>query len=70
MDTGQRDSETSAERVKALEREVKELGYQRNTETGECVFCPGGARPPTQVMNAFVDDPCDAFGVEPICRIL
>src|SRR5690606_5838319 len=33
-------------------------------------FCPGGARPPTQVMVRYIDDHKDRFGVEPICRQL
>src|SRR5262249_54841153 len=37
---------------------------------GERVFCPGGARPPTQAMIAFIDDHRGAYGVEPICRVL
>src|SRR4051794_9003616 len=37
---------------------------------GERLFCPGGARPPVPVMIAFIDDHCDAYGVEPICRVL
>jgi hypothetical protein len=34
------------------------------------VFCPGGARPPTQAMIAFIDDHRGAYGVEPICKVL
>ena len=43
---------------------------QRNSEAGECFFCPGGARPPTQVLNDFVDKHRDIHGVEPICKVL
>ena len=43
---------------------------QRNSEAGECFFCPGGARPPTQVLNDFVDKHRDVHGVEPICKVL
>jgi hypothetical protein len=31
--------------------------------------CPGGARPPIQVMIAFIDDHRGAYGVEPIGNI-
>ncbi len=34
------------------------------------LFCPGGARPPTQVLRAFVDKHRDVYGVEPICKVL
>ncbi len=30
----------------------------------------GGARPPIQVMRVFIDEHRDAFGVEPICKVL
>src|SRR5690606_955041 len=33
-------------------------------------FLRGGARPPTEVMVAYVDAHRDEFGVEPICRTL
>ncbi|MFN7022820.1 MAG: IS3 family transposase, partial [Phycisphaerales bacterium] len=31
---------------------------------------PGGARPPTQVLKAYIDRYRDAYGVEPICKVL
>ena len=34
------------------------------------MFCPGGARPPTEAMIAFIDDHRAPSGVEPICRVL
>src|SRR6185436_3464757 len=43
---------------------------QRDPAQGQRVFCPGGARPPVQVMIAFIDDHRDVYGVEPICRVL
>ena len=59
------------ERIKALERENRELAPgQRDPAQGERVFCPGGARPPVQAMIAFIDDHRGAYGVEPICRVL
>lgn len=33
-------------------------------------FCPGGARPPTEVMVAFIDAHLAEHGVEPICEQL
>jgi len=43
---------------------------QRNPETGQRFFCPGGARPQTQVLKNFVDQHRDTYGVEPICKVL
>src|SRR4029453_14916493 len=37
---------------------------------GVGVFRKGGARPPSEVMVAFIDDHRERFGVEPICRVL
>ena len=37
---------------------------------GVGLFRPGGARPPIQPMIAFIDDHRQAYGVEPICRVL
>src|SRR6185369_14017522 len=34
------------------------------------IFRPGGARPPSEVMVAFIDDHRERFGVEPICAVL
>lgn len=34
------------------------------------MFCPSGARPPVQVLIAFIDDHRREYGVEPICRVL
>jgi hypothetical protein len=43
---------------------------QRYLAQGVGVFCPGGARPPTQAMIAFIDDHRGEHGVEPICAVL
>jgi putative transposase len=43
---------------------------ERDPAQGVSVFRPGGARPPTETMIAFVDEHRDQFGVEPICREL
>ena len=34
------------------------------------LFRPGGARPPTEILAAFIDEHQDAHGVEPICKVL
>ena len=43
---------------------------QRDPEAGERVFRPGGARPPTEVLNDFIDKHRGTYGVEPICKAL
>src|SRR3984885_10602745 len=43
---------------------------QRDPPQGISIFCPGGARPPTEAMIAFIDVHRGAYGVEPICRTL
>ena len=43
---------------------------QRDPAQGVGLFCPGGARPPIQAMIAFIDDHREAYGVEPICKVL
>ena len=37
---------------------------------GQRVFCPGGARPPVEAMNAFIDEHSGVYGVEPVGRVL
>ncbi|MDE1898915.1 MAG: IS3 family transposase [Xanthomonadaceae bacterium] len=72
-DTGQRDGLTTAEqqRIKALEREVKELRRANEIlKLASAFFGPGGARPPAEAMRAFVDEHRENFGVEPICKVL
>ncbi|WP_157084777.1 IS3 family transposase [Sphingomonas pituitosa] len=60
-----------ADKVKALEREVRELRQANEIlRKASAYFCPGGARPPVWAMIAFIDDHRDAYGVEPICRVL
>ena len=61
IDTGVRGSVTTVEteRVKDLEREVKEL--RRPSE---------GARPPTEILMNVIDEHRDVHGVEPICAVL
>jgi putative transposase len=71
--TGVREGVTSAEarRVKELERENKELRRANEIlKLASAFFCPGGARPPTQVLKDFVDKHRHTHGVEPICKVL
>ena len=60
-----------ADRLKALERKNREL-RQANEDPaqGVGIFYPRGARLPVQAMTAFIDEHRDAYGVEPICRVL
>ena len=56
------------ERLKELERENRRAApRERDPAQGVGVFRPGGARPPTEVMVAFIDEHREAYGVEPIC---
>ncbi|EMY8452587.1 IS3 family transposase [Pseudomonas aeruginosa] len=73
VDAGTREGVTTAEaqRVKELEREVKELRRANEIlKLASAFFGPGGARPPTQVLKAFIDQQRNAFGVEPLCKVL
>ncbi|WP_386070920.1 IS3 family transposase [Tahibacter sp. UC22_41] len=72
-DQGKRPGPTTAEqaRIKELERELRELRQANEIlRKASAYFCPGGARPPVQVMTAFIDEHRDAYGVEPICKVL
>ena len=72
-DAGYRPGLTTSERerLKELEREVRELKRaKRDPAEGVRVFCPGGARPPREVMVRFIHDHRDQYGVEPICTVL
>ncbi|AXB78995.1 IS3 family transposase [Novosphingobium sp. P6W] len=61
----------TAEKLKALEREVRELRQANEIlRKASAYFCPCGARPPVQTMIDFIDEHRDAYGVEPICRVL
>ena len=59
-----------AERIKELEQEVRELRRANGSAEVGLGFLRGGARPPIEVIVAFVDEHRDEFGVEPICRHL
>ncbi|WP_370655810.1 IS3 family transposase, partial [Paracraurococcus lichenis] len=59
------------ERIKGLEREVRELRQANEIlRKASAYFCDGGARPPLEAMIAFIDDHREVYGVEPICRVL
>ncbi|MDP9651980.1 transposase-like protein [Paraburkholderia caledonica] len=69
----ERDDVTTGERerLKALEREVRELRRaKRDSQGRERVFRPSEVRPPFQALKAFIDQHRDTFGVEPICKVL
>ncbi|XAV87947.1 MAG: IS3 family transposase [Candidatus Symbiodolus clandestinus] len=58
-------------RIKALERENRELRQANEIlRKASAYFCPGGARPPSPVMTAFIDKHREVYGVEPICKVL
>ncbi|WP_169197068.1 IS3 family transposase [Devosia sp. MC1541] len=60
-----------AEKMKALERENRELRQANEIlRKASAYFCDGGARPPVEVMVGFIDAHRDAHGVEPICAVL
>ncbi|WP_148307676.1 IS3 family transposase [endosymbiont of unidentified scaly snail isolate Monju] len=72
-DQGLREGLTTSERerLKALERENRELRRANEIlKTASAFFCPGGARPQTEEMIAYIDDHRDRYGVEPICAVL
>ncbi|WP_146671363.1 IS3 family transposase [Thioclava sp. L04-15] len=73
VDSGQRAGIPTemADRLKALERENRELRQANEIlRKASAYFCDGGARPPVEVMVGFIDDHREAHGVEPICRVL
>ncbi|MEZ5797917.1 MAG: IS3 family transposase [Paracoccaceae bacterium] len=73
VDSGKRPGVSSemAEKMKALERENRELRQANEIlRKASAYFCDGGVRPPVEVMVAFIDAHRDAHGVEPICDVL
>jgi len=85
VDSGKRAgiSTDVAEKMKALERENRELRQTNEILRKARLFCAssrgmkafpcrakGGARPPVKAMIAFIDDHRGAYGVEPICKVL
>ena len=72
-DTGRRPGLTTEERerLKALERENRELKRANEIlRKASAFFAQGGARPPTEVMVAFIDAERETYGVEPMCAVL
>ncbi|MGH7710126.1 MAG: IS3 family transposase [Gemmatimonadaceae bacterium] len=72
-DEGRRPGLTTEEqqRVRALEREIRELRRANEIlRKASALFRPGGARPPRDLMVAFIDDHRETYGVEPICRVV
>ncbi|MFT8699404.1 MAG: IS3 family transposase [Acetobacter orientalis] len=72
-DAGTQPGPTTAEtaRIKALEREVRELRQANEIlKKASAYFCTGGARPPVSQMIAFIEAYRADYGVEPICRVL
>ncbi|WP_246748998.1 IS3 family transposase [Rhizobium setariae] len=73
VDTGKRAGLPSdmAEKMKALERENRELRQANEILfKASAYFGPGGARPPTEAMISFIDEHRSVLGVEPICKLL
>ncbi|WP_395453906.1 IS3 family transposase (plasmid) [Azospirillum melinis] len=72
-DQGKRPGPTTdeQERIKALEREVRELRQANEIlRKASAYFAPGGARPPVPEMITFIDAHRAVHGVEPICKVL
>ena len=72
-DAGQRAGLTTDERARLKRlraRSRRTEARQRDSAEGVGVFRPGGARPPTEVMVAFIDQHRETYGVEPICRVV
>ena len=54
----------------ARARERRAAAGERDPAQGVGVFRAGGARPPSEVMVAFIDAHRATYGVEPICAVL
>ncbi|EPM1166262.1 MAG: IS3 family transposase [Dechloromonas sp.] len=73
VDTGRRDGITTdeRERMKALERENKELRQANEIlRLASAFFGAGGARPPQEEVRTFIDRHRETYGVEPLCKLL
>ncbi len=73
VDSGYKSGTTTdqAQRFKVLERENRELKRANEIlRKAAAFFRPGGARPPTQEMIAFIGQHRCDYGVEPICTVL
>ncbi|MEO8095761.1 MAG: IS3 family transposase [Pseudolysinimonas sp.] len=72
-DRGRRPGLTTDERqqFKVLQRENVELKRANEIlRKASALFCPGGARPPREVMVGFITEDREQYGVEPICAVL
>jgi hypothetical protein len=71
-DSGQRAGLGTSEqqRLKELEREVKELRRANDILRTASTLSRGGARTQTEVVNAYIDEHREVYGVEPICKVL
>src|SRR5690606_5069504 len=72
---GQRQASGTAERCLGEDEcfgtgEPRASSGQRDIAQSFGIFCPGGARPPTEAMISFIDEHRSRHGVEPICRLL
>src|SRR5882757_3851816 len=67
VDSGRKPGLTTdtATKLKALERENRELRQANEIPRKASAFCDGGARPPVKDMIAFIDDHREVHGVEP-----
>ncbi|MES9849047.1 MAG: IS3 family transposase [Candidatus Thiodiazotropha sp.] len=64
-------SSSDRQRLKELERENRELKQANEIlRKASAFFGPGGARPPTEEMIAFIDAHKDQHGIEPMCKQL
>ncbi|WP_347887816.1 IS3 family transposase [Nitrosomonas europaea] len=73
INNGAREGLTSSERdrLKALERENRELRRANEIlKTASGFFRPGGARPRSEEVNAYIDQYRSIYGVEPVCKVL
>ena len=73
VDSGKRPGVSSemAEKMKALERENRELRQANEIlRKASAYFAMADTRPPIEVMVGFIDAHRDAHGVEPICNML
>ena len=61
-----------AEKLKALERENRRAapGQRDSSASVSIFFAQAKLEPPGEAMIAFIDDHQEAYGVEPICRVL
>ena len=71
VDAGERPGLTSEEKaeIKALKQEVSELRRANEILKAASAFSRP-ARPATAVLVMFISKHKDAFGVEPVCRVL